>query len=75
MGNMTVTKKGKHLCHVLHAETCTLGNEVQCMADTPAISDVKIQSADFNTTVFAGSVTACRLVVADTLVVMILFAR
>ncbi len=45
------------------------------MADTLAISDVKIQSADFNTTVFAGSVTACRLMVADTLVVLILFAR
>jgi hypothetical protein len=74
MGNMTVTKKGS-ISVMSYMLKHAVGNKVQCMADTLAISDVKIQSADFNTTVFAGSVTACRLMVADTLVVLILFAR
>ncbi len=47
----------------------------QGMAETPAISSMRIQSTDFSATVFAGSVTACRQEVADPAVVMILFAR
>lgn len=45
------------------------------MAETPAISSMRIQCTNFSAAVFADIVTACRQEVTDPTPVMILFVR